>query len=116
MFKKGLVIVIICTLIMTVCASPLSAEVASPNAVTPQWHFDNNGNICYGVFSIVHTGHIGAYQSGQHELEDGSICIITTLRLEHTNRCSKCDLKGEPFIADCQSAHSICGERTYCPY
>ncbi len=73
-------------------------------------------NCTGGELMIVHSKHIAAYQSGQHQLEDGSMCVITTIRMEHAAKCSKCQKVLYKFTENCQTSHSLCGESTSCPY
>ncbi len=112
MIRKIILVATICTLVITLFAAPMSAKV-----VEPMWHFRNDGSVCSGGIEItVHSGHIGVYVSGSHILEDGSVCLISTLRMEHTVKCSKCNDIFYTFIADCETDHSLCDNHEDCPY
>ncbi len=110
--KRIISIITICTLFIAICTSPLTAE-----AIKNLEHFRDDGTYCtLGYERFVHTNHVAAYDS-YHELEDGTMCRITTVVLEHKSYCSYC---GDPirsaFVEACQSQHNVCGESTSCPY
>lgn len=109
--KRIISTVLTITLLFVVATMPLGA-------VEPRVLFHNRPMTtvrCPGTAVVVHSNHIAAFQSGQHVMEDGTICYITTVRLEHRRTCSTCWLD-ERFIADCQSSHSACGASVRCPY
>ena len=110
MFKKFVAIVIICTLLMTVCASPLSA--IEPRVI---YHYKpHTTEKCYGIMNTTHTRYVGVY-NGAHQLEDGTVCYYTAVRWEHTSVCPKCKYQTISTY-DCQVEHTVCGESVSCPY
>lgn len=76
------------------------------------FHYYPDQNIpCYTTERItVHSKHIGAPIIGAHQLDDGTMCYITGLTMEHTVKCPTCNRIFEKYNERCTISHSACGQ------